>query len=83
MVRMLPDPNNPHRDRIGGLKRVRLIASVIGAVMFAFTGAQQFNAEAPEAVVPGTIISALFGFTIIFVIMTIVILLFRAFQKRD
>jgi hypothetical protein len=82
-TRMLPDINNPRRDRIGGLKRVRMIASVIGAVMFAFTGAQQFNAEGPQYIVPGTILSALFGFIIIFVVMTLVIVLFRVFKRGE
>ena len=80
---MLPDPNNPHRDRLAGLKRIRIIASVLGAVMFGFTGAQQFSAEAPEMVLPGTLITAFLGFTIIFVVMTIVIVIFRMFQKGN
>ncbi len=71
------------QDRTAGLKRVRLIASIIGAVMFAFTGAEQFRTAGPEFVLPGVIVSALIGFGILFGIMTVVIHLIRMFRSGE
>jgi uncharacterized membrane protein required for colicin V production len=70
-------------DRTAGLKRVRIVASIIGAVMFGVTGAQQFGAEAPEFLVPGVLFTAAIGFILLFAVLTIVIALIKLFRKGD
>lgn len=70
-------------DKTAGLKRIRWVTAIIGAVMFGITGAQQFGAEGQEFVIPGVLISAVIGFALLFVIMTIIIFVMRMFKKGD
>lgn len=73
----------PMQDKTAGLKRIRLVASVIAAFMFAFTAAEQFRAQSPEFLLPGVLLSAVLGFVFLYVIMTIVIHVIRLFRKGD
>ena len=67
--------------RTTGLKRIRLVASIVGAFMFGMTGAEQFRAEGGAFVLPGVLISALLGFGLLWIVMTIIIFLVRTFTK--
>jgi len=71
------------QDSKTGLKRIRLVSAVIGAVMFAFTAAEQFRTQGPQYLLPGVLLSAVIGFVFLFAIMTIVIYLIRLFRKGD
>ena len=70
-------------DGTSGLKRVRLVASIVAAGMFGFTAIQQFRVEGPEFLLPGVILSAIIGFVGVFVLMTIVIYLMKLFRKGE
>ena len=69
--------------RTTGIKRIRLVAAIVGAFMFGMTGAEQFRAEGGEFVLPGVLISALLGFGFLWIVMTIVIFLVRTFKKGE
>lgn len=70
-------------DSTPGLKRVRLVAAIVAAGMFGYTAVQQFRAEGPEMMLPGVILSAIIGFVVIFVLMTIVIYLMKLFRRGE
>ena len=70
-------------DSTPGLKRVRLVASIVAAGMFGYTAVQQFRVEGPEFLLPGVILSGAIGFVAVFVVMTIIIYLMKLFRKGD
>ena len=64
------------------LKRIRIIAAAVAAFIFGSTAWEQLAAEGQGLSIPFLMISALLGFAFIWIVMTIVIYIVRAFKKN-
>ena len=85
---MIRDLRDTPEKRMTGIKRIRLLAAVIAAVMFGITAAQQFWADPEIAEFPlfGVIfigMMGIIGFALIYGVMTVVIFILRAMGKGD
>ena len=68
--------------KAGGLKRIRLVASIIAAVMFAATAIEQFRGQDPAMRTIGIIVSTAAGFLFVWIVMTMVMLVFKLFRRK-
>jgi hypothetical protein len=59
-------------DKEIGIKRIRIVASIIAAVMFGTTAVTQFQGEPTEMMITGVIVSAVLGFAFMWIVITIV-----------
>lgn len=68
-------------DKEQGIKRIRLIASAVAAVLFSTTAVTQFQAEERSLMIVGVLLSAAIGFGIMWVGMTIVKYVLRLLRR--
>ena len=67
-------------DKEQGIKRVRIVASLVSAGMFATTAAGQFRGQPGSMVAMGILISTLIGFGAMWILITAVKYLLRLFR---
>lgn len=68
-------------DKEQGIKRIRLVASLIAAGMFFMTAVTQFRGEAVGTMIVGVLLSAIIGFGFMWTLMTIVKYILRLIRK--
>lgn len=68
-------------DREAGLKRIRIIGSLIATAIFAMTAIGQFQGEPAGVSLVGVILSAVIGFIVLWILLTVVIYLIRLFRR--
>ena len=66
---------------VEGLKRIRIIAAFIATAIFAITAVGQFQGQPFGVLIAGVVISAVIGFSVIWLLLTIVIYLIRLFRR--
>lgn len=68
-------------DREQGIKRIRLVASVAAAALFAMTAITQFQGQPVVGIIAGVLISTILGFAFVWITVTIVKYILRLFRK--
>ncbi len=69
-------------NRIQMLKRIRLVGAIVAGFIFGSTGWQQLAAEGLGPNVLFILISTALGFAFLWIVMTIVIYIVRAFGRN-
>ena len=68
-------------DREQGIKRIRIVASLITATLFFMTAVTQFQGEPIGSIIAGVLISSIVGFVFMWIIITVIKYLMRLFRK--
>ncbi len=68
-------------DKSEGLKRIRIIAALVATAIFAVTAVGQFQGQPFGVLIVGAILSAAIGYSVMWLLLTIVIYLIRLFRR--
>ena len=69
-------------SRDTGVRRIRLVAAVVAAVVFGMTAVEQFRGEALGATAFGVLVSAIAGFGSVWIVVTMIGWVLRIFRSR-
>ena len=68
-------------DKEQGIKRIRIVASLISGVLFFMTAVTQFQGEPIGSLVAGVLFSTVIGFGFMWIAVTIIKLVMRLFRR--
>ena len=68
-------------DKEQGIKRIRLIASAVSAVLFFMTAVTQFKDELMGTIVAGVLLSTIIGFGFMWILITVVKYILRLIRR--